>query len=113
MEKIDEIRSSDDKGSSLTAQSPSREYLSGTDCQPAALEMGPMIPMKGSLPPHAISRSIQPGVTTVSLFNRIAYSACLAASPRLAALVYPLGCELSSKTALNFCPADDLPQETS
>src|SRR6266487_2279105 len=99
MEKIVEIWSSDDKGSSLTAQSPWGEYLSGTDCQVAAFEMGPMMPMEGSLFPHAISRSIQPGVTTVSLFNRIAYSASFANSPRLAALVYPLRCEHSSKAA--------------
>src|SRR6266496_6313292 len=105
MEKIVEIRSSDHRGSSLTAQSPSREYLSGTDCQVAAFEMGPMIPMEGSLSPHAISRSIQPGVTTVSLFNRIAYSACLAASPRLAALVYPLGCKLSNRAVLTGASA--------
>src|SRR4029453_1999629 len=105
MEKIDEIRSSDDKGSSLTAQSPSREYLCGTDCQVAALEMGPMIPMEGSLSPHAISRSIQSGVTTVSLFNRTAYSACLGASPGVAALVYPLGCGFSNRAVLTGASA--------
>src|SRR4029434_9546712 len=95
-----ESRSSDDKGSSLMAQSPWGEYLCGTDCQVAAWEMGPMIPMEGSLSPHAISRSIQSGVTTVSLFNRIAYSAWFAASPRLAALVYPLGWAFSNRRVL-------------
>src|SRR6188472_10067 len=105
MEKTDEIRSSEDRGSSLTTQSPSREYLSGTDCQVAALEMGPMIPMEGSLSPHAISRSTQPGVTTVSLFNRIAYSASLAARPRLAALVYPPGCGFPNRAVLTDASA--------
>src|SRR4029453_3722620 len=105
MEKKDETRSSDDKGSSLTAQSPWGEYLSGTDCQVAAFEVGPMMPMEGSLFPHAISRSIQPGATTVSLFRRIAYSASFATSPRLAALVYPPGCGFSNRAVLTGASA--------
>src|SRR5215216_4027090 len=98
MEKIVEIRSSEDRGSLLTAQSPFGEYRSGTDCQLAAFEMGPMMPIEGLFSPHAISRSVQPGVTTVSLFKRMAYSAWLAVSPRLAAFVYPLGCGFSNRT---------------
>src|SRR5213596_3416267 len=102
-----ETRSSDDQGgSSLTAQSPLAEYLSGTDCQLAAFESGPMIPMEGSLSPHAIRRSIQPGVTIVSLFNNIAYSASPAANPRLAAFVYPLGCGFSSKRVSTWSSAN-------
>jgi hypothetical protein len=61
--------------------------MAGIDCQLAAFDNGPITPTSGALSPASISLSTQSRVTTVSLFNRIAYSAVDALSPMFAALV--------------------------